>query len=523
MNDATGGAAGSLEPRMTLGLAGSARRDEIDAWLDVFVRLLRFPEIERASVREELESHLRERVRDLLLVEADEPAAKRRAIEELGDAADLADRFVAAQKTPSRRRLMNAMVIAAAGAALVTSIVAVTNPGGQPKSAVFEPVAQHAPAPSVESHVFDKTPLRQALAVLAADSQRTLDIVDVAFEQVGVAQDAPVTARVDAGPLDAAMRRIGTSIRGRDGLLDFRVGGSSITVAPRAYFDRLESKLVSLDLTAYCRGPNASTEAVVELVTRMVEPDLWADNGGDLAQVRVVGTKAFVKAPPRVCEQIAWIVERLNEAPGAALAPGAAAAKAATGPAAADLQAERRQFLRREIAWKKVQLDMPLTAEERSWLDDQRSVRGIDANDPQRASVERLLQALQTELATMDQAFNPFGRAATSSERKTKAENEAVPGSSQGGRGRVALPGEAAAGLAASPSAAPVSAGHAASAGVSPSRAATGGAGISSGGGGGSIGGGGAQGGGTGGGGGGGAGTAPHHVMVYPGARPGPG
>lgn len=36
-----------------------------------------------------------------------------------------------------------------------------------------------------------------------------------------------------------------------------------------------------------------------ELITSFVDPEQWADNGGDLAFMKFVGGKLFVKAPPR--------------------------------------------------------------------------------------------------------------------------------------------------------------------------------------------------------------------------------
>ena len=54
--------------RTPLRLAGGRpETDTIGSWMDVFETLLHVPEPAAASIREELESHLRERVRDLVI------------------------------------------------------------------------------------------------------------------------------------------------------------------------------------------------------------------------------------------------------------------------------------------------------------------------------------------------------------------------------------------------------------------------------------------------------------------------
>ncbi|MEO0715404.1 MAG: hypothetical protein AAFY58_00285, partial [Planctomycetota bacterium] len=103
--------------------------DQIDAWLDVLVRLLDLPADEREGLRDELAAHLHERVRDLTLAGHD-PAAPHtdpvtRAIAELGDQAELARALRNARHTPRRRRtLMLAGLIGTSAAALLISTAA---------------------------------------------------------------------------------------------------------------------------------------------------------------------------------------------------------------------------------------------------------------------------------------------------------------------------------------------------------------------------------------------------------------
>jgi hypothetical protein len=100
--------------------------DLVDGWLSVFVGLLKVPERQAANIGEEIESHLRERVRDLMLTGASESEATRKAISELGEAADVAARYRALRTEPTRRFIMHASLFTAAGAALALSIAAIT-------------------------------------------------------------------------------------------------------------------------------------------------------------------------------------------------------------------------------------------------------------------------------------------------------------------------------------------------------------------------------------------------------------
>jgi hypothetical protein len=63
-------------------------------------------------------------------------------------------------------------------------------------------------------------------------------------------------------------------------------------------------------------------EDVVEVITSFVSPDDWRNNGGDVAQLNVVGDRLFVKAPRRMHPQVKWIIEQLPAA-GAARGQGA--------------------------------------------------------------------------------------------------------------------------------------------------------------------------------------------------------
>ncbi len=120
--------AGSAAPSPGARLNG----DSLAAWLDLVTSLLRLPAGQSAEIREELESHLRDRVRDLMLGGLDAEEAMTRAISELGDAADLAARFRSARRDSPRRRAMNTIGLGVAAGAAVISMAALLRPGTPP-------------------------------------------------------------------------------------------------------------------------------------------------------------------------------------------------------------------------------------------------------------------------------------------------------------------------------------------------------------------------------------------------------
>lgn len=102
-------------------------RDPIDAWLDVFIRLLGVGRGEAQTIRDELEDHLRSRVDDLTIIGVGEPDAIRRAISELGETAELAVRFRRSRRDQQRSWIMLGMTCSAAVAAIAISLVSLNS------------------------------------------------------------------------------------------------------------------------------------------------------------------------------------------------------------------------------------------------------------------------------------------------------------------------------------------------------------------------------------------------------------
>ena len=136
-------------------------RDPVGDWLDVFIPLLRLPPQRSRDIRAELEDHLRARVDDLMIAGASEPEATQAAVSELGETADLAARFREANKPSTRSRMMQATLIAAAGAAVTFGAVSITNESQRPAGVIHSATAA-LPAPSESLQSYDVSSLVRA-------------------------------------------------------------------------------------------------------------------------------------------------------------------------------------------------------------------------------------------------------------------------------------------------------------------------------------------------------------------------
>ncbi|MCC6677864.1 MAG: hypothetical protein IT436_12020 [Phycisphaerales bacterium] len=318
---------------------GEAPRDSICSWLDVLVKLLRLPEAERAAVREELEAHLSERVRDLMVTGLSEVEASGRAIAELGDMAGLAQRFNRAARPVARRRLMNLGMLAVAGAGLIAGVAALTGPREDRVAvAVFAPEVTKEAAQAAGGK-FDVPPdASWARFYEAAGQGLGLPVV------VNWGQLAAIAGSGALGPneratvtgsgltLPEALAMVNEGLASADDGIDYRVHDGRLEIATVAYFDRRETVLATYDLAGIVEArlhdadPTARqvvtqqvSEQVAILIRDLVHPNLWRDNGGDRASLAVFGTKLFVTAPKRMHPKIRWVLSELPSADGEAM------------------------------------------------------------------------------------------------------------------------------------------------------------------------------------------------------------
>ncbi|MBX3405785.1 MAG: hypothetical protein KF869_03385 [Phycisphaeraceae bacterium] len=346
-------------------------------WLDELAAALLLPFERSEAIREELAEHLRERIRDLQLEGLNETDASIAAVKELGDAAAVARRFRMAERTPHRRMLMNLAVIGIAGAALVTSVIALSaapTPPATPSqpAQVMAPGAADSAQARLDSalagvefaarEIIDfnsrrvrvEHALREALplaielsaqldessGILSTDPVLRLAPIKVQnepleavlnaaaeragvravvrwplLEQIGIAPDDLVTLDIPAADLGAAMAAINDALgvfdRQHQRWLDCRVSNGIVEFAPRSFFDLREATVVRYDVAPLIDS-GISIEDIRELIAQFVEPNNWADNGGDVAYMKHVGGRLFVKAPPRMHDSIKWYIEQLH-------------------------------------------------------------------------------------------------------------------------------------------------------------------------------------------------------------------
>ncbi|HZW09512.1 MAG TPA: permease prefix domain 1-containing protein, partial [Phycisphaerales bacterium] len=312
--------------------------DAIGAWLDRLLRLTRLPPRQTAELRDELDAHLRDRARDLMLAGHDEPDAVHKAIAELGDLALLAHRYRDAHRIPKGRLMMNSILVTAVVSALGLSTVALRQTGQAPPAPVApaQPAQGTALPPLLQRTLPDRLGRAMQLTgqldryVLTDNVQsERLDAVLPHFgnssesrvyvywselEQLGAARDAVL----DDMPLadqtvEKALGMISDTL-GLDGVsrLDYRVENGLMEIATREFFDQREVELVSYDAADLLGADSplyqsTESEALIQLVITLVEPDVWQANGG-FATISAAGNRVFVNAPSRIHTRVAWLL-----------------------------------------------------------------------------------------------------------------------------------------------------------------------------------------------------------------------
>ncbi len=288
-----------------------------DHWLNLVVSLL--PEQFGAfGLREEVESHLRERVRDLMLTGETESEAVHRAVEEFGDAATFARRLVDMTHTHRRRRRMQSMltglgVLAVAGTTWLVAGTAISN----------------APPPSVFSSA-EAPALPESLSNTQISLQRPTTLGAI-FEEMRESTDSRVVVRwnplLNAGLdaeteithivgdllLDDMLRELREVLDGFEGhRLDWRFSAGILEVATREFFDARERKLICYDIAGIVDNGVAGEADIESLLINFASPNDWEPNGGELARLQFVSGHLFVEAPPRIHKKVEWLLNELR-------------------------------------------------------------------------------------------------------------------------------------------------------------------------------------------------------------------
>ncbi len=306
----------------------------IDTWLTVVIRLLKVPQADRDEIRQELEAHLAERTRDLMISGETEHDAVRKAIIELGEAADLAQRFTNANRYSRRRLAMNLTLVAAGVAVIGVGAVALNSSSAPSGVSVFEPQTLSR----LVVNELDETISVDFNQATLTEVIRTLDravepSVIAHFEALGEHPDDDnpvlITLRVDGVSVERVMALV---LERLDDLWYpvWEYGDDIIELGPQDLFDRRNVVLVSYNVDHILdaitgrtnQGYDDSSERLTDLIISMVAPIRWKDNGGELASLQIVGPKMFVEAPKRMQRQVAWILGELEDGRRAS-APGA--------------------------------------------------------------------------------------------------------------------------------------------------------------------------------------------------------
>lgn len=277
----------------------SAGDDAIRSWLSVLGSMLRLPDAQAASIRDELESHLRLRVRDLMIEGHSEPRAVGLAIEELGDAASLAQRYRDAFENPFRRRLMHSVLMLAAGAAVSVGTLAVLRPpvspptqdrpaqAGQAPTMVKSPAIPPQVALPPRSEIAAGATAQVILELIVAPMGRELLIKWDDLEQAGLSPEAKsVRPFAWTDPIEA-LRTVGSAFDLADqepmrlALYDFPEQPFVSTQGQVAAASRMETRTIDVTGLLSLAGQTGKTEALVEVVRAAVFPEVWDVNGGD--------------------------------------------------------------------------------------------------------------------------------------------------------------------------------------------------------------------------------------------------
>ena len=315
-----------LRPRP--GLA-SRTGDPIDSWLSLLTGMLRLPDARAREIRDELEDHMRTRVRDQLVEGVDESTAVRRAIEEVGEASAVAHRFRSAQRTPARRLLMNISLITVSAAALTLSVAAFTGAGGsQPTVYEQSPTVDAPGLRSVEITTDPDWSFEQFADVLGDAAGLPVYVHWRSLADVGVdGTDPDWTFDVDIqnASFETVMRLLNERLDWEDAV-GVRVFEGRLEIASREYLDKQTTRLVRYDIeptiervTEWTGDWDDARDQIIELIQSHVHPDAWMDNGGNLASTHAVGNILFIEAPERFFPKIEWLLDQLadGEEPGA--------------------------------------------------------------------------------------------------------------------------------------------------------------------------------------------------------------
>ncbi len=310
--------------------------DPVDAWLDVLVAMLSIPRVDRQTVRDELEDHLRSRIDDLLIHGLTETQALQKAVAELGETADLARQLSHAHKPPrTRRYAMHALVIALAGTVVALGVNTMRPGTRLPVVAAVQGESVSVSHAEELISVRDRT-IGEVLDDFKSRADRPVMIHWKVLQDIDLVRDAPT--QIDSDPLNFSTIVRLLAERGEPVLQDsiaILETPDLIEVGARSQFDQRTmlrrsydlSQLVGYAVMHPVTGQQASISragvsytgndgvlGLAMLLQTHVAPRDWVAVGGDLARYSAMGNVLVITAPGRIHVEIEATIAELIEA-----------------------------------------------------------------------------------------------------------------------------------------------------------------------------------------------------------------
>jgi hypothetical protein len=295
------------------------------------------PRARQADIRAELEDHLRARVDDLMITGLSEPEAVQQAVNELGETAHLARQFRTALK-PKGRTLMHAALVAIAGSALTLGVFSAVNSPSTvpaqtaPVTAIGTP-SLHSAAPPDAPYAFAGTApfelsetatLGSLFDAIRESADRPLVIHWDHLEDIGIQEDTSIAMDADPVPLHDALALAIRKTETRDfGGIAVLESPGMIEISSTEEVDRRTVEVRTYDIADLLRHrtrPDAEeigfdgygaggsfSDAAVSIIDPLMETvarETWADFGGDLSTLSLLGGSLLIKSPARYHEQI---------------------------------------------------------------------------------------------------------------------------------------------------------------------------------------------------------------------------
>jgi hypothetical protein len=278
---------------------------DYEAYLRLLSRFLRLSARQRAEIRRELRAHLEEAIDDDIARGVPREEAILRALDDFGDAAELAARFCSIGRR--RRWIMRGTMAAACIGFVALALTALTpnsvstviaEPGDDGMAPVRSSLAASADDPRADEILaalhrelpevtFEDAPFEAIIDYLGELLQINIHVEWQRLEDAGVARDAPVT--VNLRKISAArLLELVLGDAGGDVDLGYEMRHGVLVFSTReALMEHLSTRMYDVrDLLNMPPDGGASadvedlSEQLTELILNVVEPDSWQPHGG---------------------------------------------------------------------------------------------------------------------------------------------------------------------------------------------------------------------------------------------------